>query len=319
MKYCLKLGQSFEKGMRRIAFAQIDLAAKHLGKDRGIISGVHDARKSLKRIRALLDLAEPALAKPDYRREDRRFRDLGRTLSGARDIAVMLQQLDALAVRGEIDAAGRFPFALRSWLLAKADEATAEHDNERREEAIAGLTKAREAIAGLAVSDRNFDAVARGFARSYAKGADAFSRAYDKRADASLFHDWRKHVQRHWRQCQLLRAAWPEALEARIALAGELSEIIGEDHDLAVLAAFARQNRAILGPPEELAAFAKACSRRQRTLRLMASPRGARLYALRPKTMAKMLAAYWKCARKIGHTPALDGAATSGAKIVSIN
>jgi hypothetical protein len=299
LKYSLKPTQSFSKGLRRIAITQIDQAARHIGADYQGVADVHNARKCFKRVRALLDLAEPALDKAVHRRQDKRFRDLGRALAGARDIAVMIQQLDAMTARGEIDAAARMPRALRSWLLVRADDAKAALEHERRSTVVAELDAARAAAASLAISDRGFDVVAQGFAASYAQGAAAYARAYHKRAGAKAFHDWRKYVQRHWRQCQLLRAAWPAALDARIALASELSEIIGEDHDLAVLIAFVQHNRAILGAPDELCAFIKACERRQTQLRADARPRGARLYAASPKAMAKMLKTYWLSSQRI--------------------
>ena len=53
-------------------------------------TGVHEARKALKRLRALLRLARPALLQQPYRDLDRRLRDAGRRLSPLRDARVQL-------------------------------------------------------------------------------------------------------------------------------------------------------------------------------------------------------------------------------------
>jgi CHAD domain-containing protein len=60
---------------------------------------VHDTRKALKRLRALLRLLEPELGARTRAREDNTLRQIGRSLSGARDAEVLLHTLDALIER----------------------------------------------------------------------------------------------------------------------------------------------------------------------------------------------------------------------------
>ena len=54
-----------------------------------IPGAIHDTRRSLKRLRALLRLLRPGLTKAAYRREAKRLAGTGRLLAGARDHYVM--------------------------------------------------------------------------------------------------------------------------------------------------------------------------------------------------------------------------------------
>jgi branched-subunit amino acid aminotransferase/4-amino-4-deoxychorismate lyase len=139
--------------------------------------------------------------------------------------------------------------------------------------------------------------LAEGFREVYAGGRKAMKHAYRAGVDDEAFHEWRKHVQRHWRHLQLMRNAWPEAIAPRIDLASELSAMIGLDHDLAVLIVFTRRNRAILGARVEVKALVQAARDEQTRLRAAAHLRGQRLYDLPPRAMARMIETNWAVAQ----------------------
>lgn len=297
MRYRLQLDEPVPEGIRRIGVGQIDRAADMLArKDRD--TGIHEARKCFKRIRALLDMARPALKPKIYKRENRRFRDVGRLLAGARDIHVMRQTLDKLTAQRDLSVAGDVPSALLVWLDAKRAQIVPVDGDAAVREAQCVLAEARDAFAALPVKDRTCAPLAQGLCGIYAGGRKTMNEAY-RRGDDETFHEWRKHVQRHWRQLQLVRNAWPEVIAPRIELASELSDLIGEDHDLGVLIHFIRQNRAILGPREAVTALIDAAQARQAALRRAAFIRGRRLYALPPKATASMIETNWTVAQEM--------------------
>ena len=63
------------------------------------VEAIHDARKRIKKTRALLRLARPGLKTKAYRRRNRELRDTGRGMSGTRDADVLVETVDALAER----------------------------------------------------------------------------------------------------------------------------------------------------------------------------------------------------------------------------
>ncbi len=298
MNFRLKLREPVAKGVRRIGLGQIDQAMAALAReDRD--AGIHEARKCFKRVRALLDMSRPALSEKIYRCENRRFRDLGRVLAGPRDVHVMRQTLERLQQQRDLSEAGGVPSALRAWLETWRAQVKPDAGGGRSSEAQAALADARDAFAGLHLRSDGIAPLVEGFQNIYADGRKTMRLAYRNGVEDEIFHEWRKHVQRHWRHLQLFRNAWPEEFAPRIDLASELSELIGVDHDLAVLIAFIRRNRAILGARGQVAALIRAAEAEQSMLRKTARPRGERLYALPPKAMAQMLETNWKVSRTL--------------------
>jgi len=308
MRYRLKLDEPVADGVRRIGIAQIDRAASTLaGADRD--KGIHEARKCFKRIRALLDMTRPALSEKIYRRENRRFRDLGRALAGPRDIHVMRQTLGRLEHQHDLGDAARARAALRAWLDANRASIIPAHGEMAMAQAREALADARTAFEVLPVRADGLAPLAEGFREIYAGGRKAMKHAYRAGVDDEAFHEWRKHVQRHWRQLQLVRNAWPEAIAPRIDLASELSGIVGLDHDIAVLIAFIRRNRAILGARGEVKALIRSARDEQTALRAAAHLRARRLYNLSPRAMARMIETNWAVAQAMaGETRDADTA-----------
>ena len=69
MTYRFKLQEPISEGVRRIGLEQIEIAAAKLASKDDVASCIHDARRCLKRLRALLRLIRPGLAETVYRRE----------------------------------------------------------------------------------------------------------------------------------------------------------------------------------------------------------------------------------------------------------
>jgi len=75
----------------------------------------------------------------------------------------------------------------------------------------------------------------RGLSRAYRQGREAFVEA-DVDPTTERLHDWRKRVKDLWYQQRLLSEAWPEVFAVQAEEAHRLSELLGDDHDLGVLA-----------------------------------------------------------------------------------
>src|SRR3954453_6023106 len=92
MPYRLRKNEPVAKGVKRLAAEQIDHARGQLAQNDDGQKAVHEARKSVKKTRALLHLA-------GYSGEDKRLRNIGRALSEVRDAAVMIEVFDALVAK----------------------------------------------------------------------------------------------------------------------------------------------------------------------------------------------------------------------------
>src|SRR6478752_7051079 len=111
MSYRIDLGEPAEEQLRRCACERIGHAIAQLdeGLDDEPATAIHEARKDVKKARALLRLYREPLGRETFRRENRALRDAGRELSSVRDAHVLDATVDALAERyaGRV-AAGDF-------------------------------------------------------------------------------------------------------------------------------------------------------------------------------------------------------------------
>src|ERR1700722_14356409 len=98
MAYRFKKNEPSPNAIRRVFAEEIAWAVGHLAHSKKRTQAVHEARKSIKKIRGLLSLIETPLG-PRYKTQDRYFRDAAQLLSDLRDNAVMLQVFDGLVAK----------------------------------------------------------------------------------------------------------------------------------------------------------------------------------------------------------------------------
>lgn len=304
MAYRFELNEPLVEATRRIGAQQIERAMAALRAVGDRPTAIHDTRKSMKRIRALLCLARPALAERVFRHENERYRAIAELLSGTRDTEVLQATLARL--QADTTATDRKSIATMARLLAGSSHDHAASTTHVRE-AVARLEKAKKAITELPLADDGYAAVFEGMEATYRRGRKAMSAAVEHPGDEA-HHEWRKQVQRHWRHMALLSRAWPAAMEARVAVAKELSEVLGDDHDLTVLTARIEG----VGSDKVRAAVTRAARAAQDELRARALPLGERLYAARPAGMRREIALYWHSACELARRAQEAGAHDAG-------
>ncbi len=226
MSYAFRNNQSVEKNVRRVARGELDNADRHLA--RGDARGVWQARRSMKRLRALVRLVEAA-ADGDVRATRRRVRDLAARLAPLRDGAVVLDTFERV-ISGTAGDATRF--AGERERLERAAESIAV------ESVLADVRRGREAerawISSWSFDATGYAALRDGFRAAYRGGRRCFRDALAS-ADAELIHSWRKRVNLHLNHVRLLEPAWPAVLKARRGELKRLASMLGAHHDLTVL------------------------------------------------------------------------------------
>lgn len=300
MSYRLKLREPLAEGLRRVGLDQVEMAEAKLRGQEDAARAVHDARRCLKRLRALLRLIRLGLGETDYQREAKRLVGTGRLLAGARDGHVMLQTLRMLEARhGALPDGGN---ARLVEILSALDQAAPDKVLDARNRAIKRLAGTRKFLSGPTLDAIDIAHVFDGMAKSYKKARRA-RRTCQRQPSDDNFHNWRKSVQQHWRHMQLLSRGWPEEFGARAAEAKEMSQLLGEDHDLSVLATFARAHGQDL-PDAAVAALETQCCNSQQELRKLADLRGGRLFAETSQALRDRLAGYWEAACELSHAAA---------------
>jgi CHAD domain-containing protein len=306
-----------ETGLRRIALGQLDHAIELLQGDRELVStatAVHETRKSLKRLRALVRLLEGELGEEVFAREDGILHDAGLRLAGARDAEVMLITLDALIAEHPRKLGRRAGVAkLRGRLADERRRASSEAagDAAGRGEVLGELRALRNRVEEWSFPHREgIRTVEPGLLAIYREGAHRRRRAVrGKGPKGEAMHQWRKRVKDLRYAAEMLNRRDPHAGKGRqrgkqtgagsdeirrlARRADELGELLGDEHDLAVLAAALRDGhshaggRALevgRGTSKELL---RLIAKRRRRLRKRTLAKGERLYRRRPKRFVR--------------------------------
>ncbi|HTW41312.1 MAG TPA: CHAD domain-containing protein [Solirubrobacteraceae bacterium] len=339
-------GEPLPTGLRRMALGQVDLALEQLGAAGGNgrapdETAVHETRKAIKRLRALLRVLRHELGERGFQRENAALRDVARELSATRDATVMLATLDALIARNPRKLGRRRGVrALRERVAgesARMQQLTLA-DALARANVLGELHAIRWRVAawplpaqdGLGLIDADLEALYR---QGRARGRRA-RRAHGERALA--MHMWRKRVKDLRYVAEMLERRQPaSAANARAtgkrtgakrtgskpagsksadskragahaarlrklaARADALGELLGEEHDLAVLEAHLRscakrkrRHKATRAEERDALwrtgratrkALLRAIAKRRRQLHRRALRKGERLYREQPR------------------------------------
>lgn len=299
MAFRFKRKEDFADGFSRIAAEQVKRAVREWeNPDRAV--AVHETRKCIKRLRALLRLVKPVLAADDFRAENAFLRDIAASLSVSRDLQVMSQTIAELGKEASSGEAEHLEILKR--LMADAMSTAHPCTQPNLKKTTKALRESAKRLSKLKLSASAFDVVASGFEQTYRQGRRRMEELSAGHSDEAS-HDWRKRVQAHWRQLNLLRPAWPELFDARIDLARKLAEALGRDHDLALLADYTA------GPASEalgakgVLVVARLIERKQEEIRQLTLSDGRLLYADTPRGLTKQIRRLWQVAAKRADAP----------------
>ena len=296
MNYALDPANALPDEIRRVACEQLDDAISRLTEsDDPFDVRVHEARKRTKEVRAVLRLVRKPLGASREQAQNQRLRDAARRLAPARDAEVARATLTTLD-RGASDLA-----RLRKALEAERDSARA---------SVAGAGIAAEVASELADLRQEAEAwplpsagwalIAPGFARTYRRGLWRMREAYADPSDAAL-HEWRKRVKDHWCHLRLVSPAFPMALEPFAEVAHRLSDVLGDHHDLSVLARTVEQTDVDLSTRARDRLERRLGDRREE-LRGQAWDLGLRLYGPKPKAWTGVVGSWWVATRRVRGT-----------------
>jgi CHAD domain-containing protein len=293
MSFKLKAGKGLGKELRRVVVEDIDEALESLAHP-ARQGAVHDARKRVKRIRAVLRLASGALGKRAFARENQAFREIGGKLSPMRDAEVLMQAFDGIkgelmksSPRSTVLLVGRHIADHRRTALARGLDA-----GQAVDQAGTALRQARARARQWTLHGKEWPALEPGFTRVYAQGRKRFEAALDDPV-SDRFHAWRKRVKDLMYEVRLLRGLWPSVFKAWESDLDALAHLLGDDHDLAVLQATIDHDLRPALNMHDRSGLLRVLEHRRRRLEQDARPAGRRLFAERPKDVGKYIQAQW--------------------------
>lgn len=279
--------RTVEHALRRIAREQVDKAISAIDDSEGDSAAtIHDVRKRCKKLRGLVRLVGPSFAA--YSDENVDFREIGQLLGGLREARVLKDTFDQLAERYEqVDPQSRKRFRRGLQTRPQIDQGS-----ERLAEARQRLAVARERIGDWTLAADGWAAIGPGLMRTAIRARAALDRIGGSHAP-KLHHELRKQVKYHWHHMRLLRPIAPKEIKPRADLAAELSDHLGEHHDLAVLDTTFRAEPGAFGAERDVEATL-VLARRHRVLLEEQSLRLARrLLAESPESLTERFGREW--------------------------
>ena len=299
MSYRLDLDRPPEVTARQTLAAVLDGAVSRFDDERDDRATLlHDVRKDIKKSRSLLRLMRPALADDLYTTQMTRLRASAHTISAARDADVA-----PVALRGVRERyVGRLPestYAAFEAVLAERASGTCD-DLAGQREVLASI---RENVDEWPLRETDWAQILDGLQRTYRRGRRAMRRARHE-ASVENLHEWRKRAKDLTYQVRLLESAWPAALEAYAGQAKRLADLLGDDHDLAMLVSLLNEPG---GPAATVAVPAdpviELAELRRAQLQRKAWRLGRRLYGESPREFRRRIERLVRGAQSHGEEP----------------
>jgi CYTH domain-containing protein/CHAD domain-containing protein len=295
--YRLLADEDAATGVRQVIASRLEKAAERLREPLdgdALAEGIHGARKDLKKARAALRLVREELGEESFKRENHALRDAGRMLSASRDAEVKLETLAALVEGGAGDVPPG-PAALWQDALAADRDRTVEGEGDQIDAAVETIEAVAARLPEWPLRHTGWKLLSPGLDTAYTEGRDAFE-ALPNNSSFEAVHDLRKRAKDLWYQLRLLRDAWPAVLKPTAEEIHELTDLLGDHHDLAVLAEDLEGREEIGGAHKNV--LRELIAAEQHALLIDALGLGERVYAEKPGGFGRRLRAYWRAWRR---------------------
>jgi CHAD domain-containing protein len=290
------------KGEKAIGAQLSRLVASELRKSSDGVAGralrehsVHDARKRVKKIRAVLHLLRKELG-DDYQKLNERVRSAAHRLSAVRDADALLGMMKDLRQRFRDVITPAIAHTATATLKGRRRTAYARRAGRQlgivRQTLVRSKRPLRSTIRDVASRRAMRDGVQRGYRRA----RRAMTKATAAQSEDAQFHEWRRRVKDHWYQLRLIEGVSRRArtnVHGRVRSLKRLQDCLGDDHNLVVLRGTILEQPHRFGKPEAIAAILGCVDQRQAVLRRRAVRRGRKLFSRKPSSFRKLISRSW--------------------------
>jgi CHAD domain-containing protein len=295
MAFRLEHRRPARRELTRLVRKELDDAIERLSSEEPDENAVHDARTSVKKLRALLRLVREALGS-SYGRQNARLRDAAHGLSALRDVDATADTLRTLR--------GHYASVVTQAMIARVLRAQRAPAARVERHAAIDLTRARRLLERTRASlperfdsIEGFDVVRKGVQEGYRRASRAFA---DLRAatDAAHFHLWRRRVKDHWYHVRLFERMHPTA-KRRAAQLDRLGTLLGDEHNLTILRTLLLDRSAQIGHARTVAILLGCIVKYQTRLRTRALTLGRRLFATQPADIGDDIIQWWRAGAEV--------------------
>jgi CHAD domain-containing protein len=258
---------------------------------------IHEARKGIKKTRALLRLVRPELGDV-YASESARLRDAGQKLSRLRDLGALITTFDRLKKERAKTLGNVSLTAIRHTLVLDKKHVEAELGIPELMHGLAASFGVKPgSVRRWPLETDGFAALEPGLKTTFRAGRKAFG-ALKKHGSRERFHEWRKRVKDHWYHVRLLENLWTDVLKGYEQTLKELEDALGEDLNLAILRDHVLSGSGLKGERRGVNRVVKAIDESRKELRERALAIGRRVYAEKPRQFTRQMGQLWDAWRE---------------------
>lgn len=211
--YRFKRGEPVPAGLKRIVREQLDSAIGQLsGQGKNRTEEVHEARKSMKKIRAVLRLTKKELGSV-YGVETTQLRLCSGQLSEIRDAAAQIETIDLVRKKVAPELGTAAFGTIRRALVARREKFEQAAEAGGVFPRVAGaLRTVAHRVKGWPLQTDGFAALAPGIEKTFCRGRKAFLCAREDPSPENL-HAWRRRAKDLWYQMRMIQPFWRDVLE----------------------------------------------------------------------------------------------------------
>jgi CHAD domain-containing protein len=288
MAYELRPDKPIPEEVARLMREQLERIGRHLRSRQPASTRIHETRKRMKETRALLRLIRPALG-AQFDVENAWFSSATHALAAARDATAVIEAIEKLRRKADEPAQKRRLGRVKRILRPAGSD-----DLETRIAALlAQLPEAEGRLAQWPDLRDRFRTIGEGVEQIFRSGGKHLA-AVRAHPSPEAFHELRKRVKDHWYHVRLLRRVWPEVMKPYAEVLEELSDALGDHHDLQVLQALIAAEPQRFGTDRTVKPVLAAIEARRDALETQALRLAAHVYAEGPESLRRRMRAYWK-------------------------
>jgi CHAD domain-containing protein len=289
MAFRLKRRRSIGSQLAHIVASESRKATEEVTTDSPAEESVHEARKHVKKIRAVLRLLRSELG-DDYTSLNKCSRSAAHQISEIRDADALLETITSLRQRYRAVIRVGFRPAMATLKMRRREayaRLAARHLSDARQMLERSRRALRSSVRRAATGRSVRDGIAGGYRRARREMAQAAATTDDAR-----LHTWRRRVKDHWYQMRLIEGLHRSA-HARVRALGGLEDWLGEHHNLAVLRGMILEQPRRFGDARSVDVVLGCIDKRQATLRQRAIRRGHSLFSAKPSSFRKQITRWW--------------------------
>lgn len=300
MRYRYNLGENTEQEIKRIIDERFERSVEEFkNDDQDVEKANHQMRKNMKKARAAMRLVRGVTDNKKYKKWNKAARDTAREGAELRESEVAVETLGKVKNRFNWKSDYQFYQIARAKLRRDHQkykkELLEEHDFQN--EIIDRLWDVKEELSDISLEKKGFKSFKKGLKKVYKRGRKA-SKKCRKDPTSKNHHEWRKRVKYLWYQIRIIKDIWPEGLKGYARELHNLSDYLGDNHDLYDLKRRLHEIYEDSDYAEDLAKTDALIEKFSEELRIQAWHVGEKLYAENPKLFVSRIENYWKTAHR---------------------